>query len=1579
MASLDKFTDTSAASLDAFQIEAPIVPINNEKSNKNLAAYTAALSGNPDSVEAIYLQTASEQDQTGSSQTFEQVKKRANEQGLTKNRQALINVLTDPSITDEQKRSAATAVLDQTNEMYNIRNAVSEGALIDDSEDETVEAEYQRVSLASAIDGVNREKKRRQALLNSELAKSDPSILKQGVYLAEILLPFAEAENVGAVLNKAKGGDKAAQIKAIALMGEGKKDLREILFSLPPSERGAVTERIIDAINSSPGVVLTDGNDYARADLLKTALEQGHYSDVQQWVDNAVSLLDMTALGGVIGRGIKALRGARRAEEAAQAGRTDGMEGEFIPGGERGSQPPSGAPQVDSTIEGEVVGRKIDAGQLSQEKASKDYVRSDVQPVSLAQNYKDTNPSKARAANKAAAESDEVAEALYGTNRTEAVAGDELPEIAKTDGSVNAKPSMPNQGRRNTPPPRPRVMDFADKNGAIYLTDAEKASAATRVVNDFNNAVGLTTRKEMNAPRGNEISGGIDVEVTYGPRDMGWSSGQDAVDMVKWSMRHYGVKDSDLTLMQRVGSEYKPVKVSEAQEGGDYLVKVKYPYKLSSSDVEDWADLDVFNNFFDRIPHMSGASGGSFQRHIVDAHSMLHPNITLGANVAVDKAAALEKILLEQTQEFAKPYGKLKKGRQQILEQKIKQMNYEGKFPSKAEMRAEGMTDEEINILRAWRDTWDTMYWLENTDLVKSLRNRGYGVVEDSATDTRLFAKSMSRQQAGSHKRVYDLNTGQMRNLDEAELKALYESGGSVVRMRQPMRVGDEAAEFTTVSNRPDGSYLRGLRDDDTVLNYREGYYSVYYTDPHFIVKIEKNAAGDELYRRAVATAGTRKEADLMSRRMAATDGGTYEVRGDVKKIRGDSDQNWELQMASGRTAQRVRGERLEDASSPITDPSHNNIMGPVDSLITSARSVSARVPMRDYLEATKQRAIEKYGEFFPKNKYGQPVFPDSSGAVTSPGKEFSRKVADARTTVEYIKYLEDGYINSMDEGIKSVFSAIADIAGARGISSAERVARAGSEMRGPTSVGRNTAFTLYLALNPARQIIIQAHQSVQLFAIAPKYVSTRLATDLAALLQMKVGGEAWDLTARATGRSKEELKDMWQAFQESGLSASIDKQNLVRGSLTELAENSRIAGRKNPIARGVAVSRKAGFDTGEEINMMTSWLTHYNMAVAKKGKKLDQRELDEVTARARDFTYNMNRAGDMPYNENFLGLVFQFMQVPHKAMLQMLTNRNLTKTQKFKLATFNALAYGAPPASALYLLLEQILPEDGELRSVITQGLEGYIFNKGMSLSYGKDVQVDFSGLAATDTAGLFKFISSLATTNAGEIAAATPAGGLLFGGNARLTNVAKEASRFFHFTEDPDLDPPTASELIEEVAKLSSGYSNYYKARQAMEYAKRYNAYGGVTDSTVNTPEAVWRIFGFGTIDERNRYYVTGKMYESRKEFKSDVQAWYKELKRSLTKEGVKPEELEWSMRVNNSMMAAFKDSPKAREIVLQQMKYDVENGDVSLFDSIRRSIGIMDRKELEGVINEAPMPEEKKQKLRDTLNYIDSYKDE
>jgi hypothetical protein len=413
--------------------------------------------------------------------------------------------------------------------------------------------------------------------------------------------------------------------------------------------------------------------------------------------------------------------------------------------------------------------------------------------------------------------------------------------------------------------------------------------------------------------------------------------------------------------------------------------------------------------------------------------------------------------------------------------------------------------------------------------------------------------------------------------------------------------------------------------------------------------------------------------------------------------------------------------------------------------------------------------------------------------------------------------------------------------------------------------------------------------------------------------------------------------------------------------------------------SQAIALSRKAGFDVGEEINMLSSWLTHYDMEVARAGKNLTASEFAQVGAKARSYTYNMNRAGEMPYNENFLGMIFQFMQVPHKSFLQMTTNRNLSTMQKARLATFNLVMYGGVPGTGMSLYLQPWLPEEGELREALLQGMEGYVFNKMASLMYGEDVSIDFSSLAAVDNRGVMEFLGSLWTTDAGKILAESPSGSLVAGSNPRITNFAKGAAEYFHFTEPADGSIIEAGELAVEFGKLSSGFSNAMKASVALEYGKKYNSGGGISDPNVNSPEAVAAALGFQTLHEARSFWASNEVYQARDSHDEDAKEWYRTVKKSLSREGITNEERAFSLRVLNVAAEHFKDDPRALEIVQQQLQYDVQDGDLSLFNSVLKATPWMDSKTTREIINTMPITDEQRDMGRRTLDSIDSYREE
>jgi hypothetical protein len=1585
MAGLEDFNITFTPTLEDFASEPGSVnPVVSGASNLNIAAHTAALYGDPEQAVNTYRQINSELTMENKSNTSDELVRQAREQQYRQSQQGLISVLSDPSISDADKRNAANKVYDEGSPIYNPRNMLSARALQEPSgPTEPVEQEVVRVNLADSIEEINNYKLKTQAILNRTVAEQNPDSGKVLSDVIDMFAPFVEQKFAATISADLKEGKVGAYAKALTWLGDSKMDLQKTLQGLPMDQRIQMTDTVVKAINANSAIVSPDSNEYAKLQYLKLVLDQGSYDDTDKWIDNITSVLDLTLLGGIASR----------------------LVGKAFKGGEAA----------------ETLTRNVE----------RQAVRSQVQPTTVSQNYKDMNPQKAINTHEAMAadETGEVAEALYGTSRADAVGNDLAPEISGVDGSVRNKVGNPGRINDDHITPNADVIDFVSNRGDIFYDKGEKIKARAAVVNDFEQAHGLVARKEMFNIE--SLADGVGIKAIYGPPQGGFSSAKDAVDMAQWAMRDYGVPEEAISFLKRQGSEYVPVPKDElatltqgkvlaqgrvelrgqepslvtstdaagnvvtqtdigskvvVKRKSDYLIQVDHKYQFSPADISQWAEFDVNYNIFDRIfasyngPSLQSLGVGSLQRHMVDAASMFRPEVSKGAAVAVDRAANLEKKLIEVGDEFAKTMKGLSPSRQTAIDTVIREANERGLDLDYTKMVSQGFRPTEVKALRSWREYWDTVYHLENADAAKSLRNRGYEEFIDHEHDTKLFAKPVARNQAGSSAKVYDHTTGEIRNLSKDEITELYTKNGNLARLRSPIQVGDDAAELIINPNTAGKAYLRRINDGSEVLAYRKGYYSVNYTDPHFIIKKVKNSKGEVLYEKAVATAKNKKQADILTARLGTTDGAEYYNRMDIKKGRTVDDDTWDIYQSRGRSAQRTRGQRLEDTTSAI-DPSQANIMSPVEALVHSAGSIARRVEMRDMIDAGKLRAKAQYSEFFPDGPYGDKIYPGRVEDIQyrGNGPANNKKLADARTTFEYFKYLEDGYVNHIDDTYKVALKYIAEAAGNKHLSRAEAAARWMGDSRGPAAMGKSLAFNLYLALNPFRQFVVQAHQLTQLFAVNPTwFLKGRFVPQTTYIVARQLGmGISKDLL-KGTGWTEEMANAVFKNFQDTGMVANIDKQNLVRGSLLNLADQTIASKTKRTLSGPLVLSRKIGFDAGEYVNTVTSYLSHYDQAFLKGADLKSQEVLQNIAADSRNFTYNMNSAGDLPYNQNALSGVFQFQQVPQKAILTMTLNRNLTKAQKARLIGFNAIMYTLP-LSAMYGLFGGILPDDPEVRDVVVQGLEGAMLNKLLSLSTGEESNVDFHGLAPIDMYGTYDFIHSLFTSDLGTVLSSTPSGQLLFGNNARLTNFAMTGARYFNLVDDFH-DATTFSEVATEFAKLSSGYSNMFKAGYALKYGQKINSMNGITDPNVTTPTAIMQIFGFPSITEGQAHWVQDETYKKSKAFEDDTKKWYTDFKKHLTRKGISPQEAAGIVKIYTEAWRHFgNDNFRGKQIIDQLLRQDILNGDARMYQSVLRASGIQSTSETQALIKALPnISEEKRQQLKETTDFIQGYRD-
>lgn len=1555
MAGLEDFSFSLDATLADF-VPDQITPVAvNKPSNLNLAAHAAAMSGDPEKAVDTYRVVNAELEADGRSDTADAIVQQTKQEALRVSQRAVADILADPSYTDEQKRQLAFNALDETHARYDINNNLSVKALAEPVKNESVGAETSRLSLGGLFEQTNEIKRQQQIILNREMLKYDTGSAKAVADFVGYILPFAGAKVGGEISAELEQGGVGSYAYAALLAGSNKEQIRDWLESVPPEERIAATEYLAEVINNASTIVLPDGNSFAAKDYLQTVLDQGAYDTTDKWVDNVFSILDVIGLGGVIKGGAKALGATEKATALT-------------------------------------------------DKVTKRLVKSRVQPVSIGNNYKDANPDKAKATFTMAMtdESEESAQALYGTDKNDVASDTLMPEMLNADGTVMAKVGDPDRMMQLDEAGDLSTLDYVNRDGKIYFFQSEKANAVARTVENFEQAIGMNARKEMFQIA--ETGEGASIRAVYGPAQNGYTSAEDAINMAKWSLRDYNIKDDAIKLLVRDGADYRVASPEELNSymtkdvirGGargierqpkDFLVSVDYDYSVKAADVTDWEAPGVSPlNFFDRLGVGLSDNVGSLTRHLFDPASLLHPTITKSAAAAVDKAAGVEKRLLDSAQEFADLINKTDPKLRDNVNKVIREANEQGKDFNYNELSALGLGDAEMDALKKWREHWDEMYRLENSDAAKTLSAHGYYEYVDETSDTRLFAKPVHRTQTGKVTKVFDPTNGQVKRFTDDEIKSLYEKDGTFAQLRRPMVIGDEAVDFIVSSNAPGKNYLRAIDSTSQVLNYRKGYYAVKYTDPYFVVKRVTNSRGDLLYTKAVATASGRKDAEALAKTKSSADGAEYFVRQDIKGSGASLDDSWDTFQARGRSAQRVRGERLEEPDSYVTDPDQSNILDPVDSMIVAARSLAQRVAMRDMVETSKQRFMKQYEEFLPTNEFGQKVFPGSIKDVAYRGEvaENAKKLGDARTTFEYLRYLENGYINHIDDAYKASLRGIADLAGSTGLGRGDKALRWLADRRGPSAAGKNAAFTLYLALNPLRQFIVQSHQAVQLLANYPQFfLSGRGVPQIAVLMSYQAGIKPSKGLLRGAGLTEREANQMAAQFKNTGQVAAIDKQNLVRGSLLDLADQMKLGQSKvgkawRTATLPITYSRKLGFDAGELINTMSSWLAHRDDAI-RNGRDMSRTDVQaEVAAAARNYTYNMNAAGDQPYNQNFMSLVFQFMQVPQKAMLTMTTNRQLTKTQKARLLAFNSFMYTLPPA-AMYEWFGPVLPENPEAREAVVQGFEGYLFNTLLSQVTDEESSIDFSGLSPLDMYGTYEFIRSLWTLEPGTVLASTPSGQLLFGNNPRITNFAKTTARYFNLVDDYQ-DPTTFGQVAHEFANLSSGYSNLFKAAYALEYGKKYGILGS-TDSNIPTPNAIAMVFGFQSLEDAKNRWVGDTLYKRSKEFEEDVKNTYRETKRHVAFKDRNDPAYEIALKTASEAWRVFgNDNYLAKDLIDKEVEKDLSNKNLTLFNSAINRWEIFGQSDMHSLLDAMPYEsEEKRQQAKDLTDFMRRYKEE
>lgn len=1587
MDALDKlFTEQQPVDLDMmFGNTNPLIqpPVT---ATRNRAATTALLS--PDasrSVDNYNMMMAEAKDGNNTTQQtiMEGVKRESGELDM----KAVLGILSDPSIPLDKKQGAIDAIK-QSKVLKDTGVHLHSKSLAAESKGEPLEQEAARITGASAVAEIYKARSDVQGLVNAHAMSLRSANVQTAAEMAEAwVMPFGNSI-FQANVSKKLAAEQGAKFntwdwaKSFLLPGSSRKDQMEMLAKLPPDKRAEFATKMVKAI-SNTGVLLSNDNQFAQFDIASNINETGGYGTTAAFLDNASVLLDIVGVGQTIRAGKrigKLSEGVKTVEQGVDSSSVGKAVEEAVVKPE--VYMPYGMPVaverrtgIYEISQGAPIQKPVKDGktaQLFQPKMDQEYEQviteikrielnypvHNVNPASPAEILATTNPEKARTAFEAVvkSEGDDVAEALHGVSKEQAVTNNTFPQVAVPNGSVQTKVIDIDRNLRKELNISDDLVEMVHNTGAIEMTRAEKAAVRSHIQHKFENAEGLHMVPNMGTF--DLVGRQVKISATYGLPEGGFLRAEDAYRQAQLATREYGILDDEITILKKEGLNHVPIdKNSFDGAEGHYLVKIDSTQDISMGDVTKLGVAEAFDvkrNWFDRIPQFVSRNKGSVSRWLADPASMLHKNLSGAAVVAEDQVARFDKFMLQMADEYAKKWESFKAPRQAKIDDYLKEANYNGVKFDVTDMVARGFTEKEIDAVRSWRKYWDSHFYLENYDLIRTLNAQGYQLFKNNVTE--LYAKPIPKNQNLGN--VYDPALDTVLVHSKIQGDELYGSGGTYARLRRPVDINGVTVEHMIVRNTP-SEYLRKFRDTDQVLNYREGYYQIAYSAPKFVDEAVRGATGKVEYYKAIAVAGDTKEAEFFAQRMASTNGKKlgedYRVRGDDRAMSRGDDGWWDVNSAAGRIAQRHRGKLLEDGGglNHLGDGSY--IVSPVDSAIKAARSIAGRTVTRPMLETAKSRFMQQYERFLMSDEMGGVKWPANVDQIGAKGEFVTKELADARTTYEYINYLENGYINGMDQATKALFYSISDAAGKAGLSKIERAALAVGDTS-ITGLAKNSVFSAYLAANPLRQWIVQTHQVVRTAAYNPKgWLDGSI---------VKLVGEF-----AASKVSPTKTSEFTKFINDSGLLDAVDKQNLVRGSLLAAADSSNklLTTAKAPLT----FMRRIGFDIGEQGNLLGHAAAVYDKYKREGKNLLDKATRDEAYSEIRAISYDMNFAGDMPYNQTTPALLLQFMQVPHKAMLQA-TNRRIPLDARMQMIAADLVLWGTPAASIAAFYGMEILPKNETARELVVNGLESVMLNTMFDMMAGDDTRIDFTSLAPYDMTGWGKFASAIWTEGLQTVILNSPAGSLLFKDGSQGKKVIQSLGRWFNAFEDDEETPETFLSVADEVAKMSSGYNNIIKARLLLDMRKRLDQYGNQVDDKVTKYEAWAQALGFGTMDSHNLYKISQERFKSDKAEQEEILKVYKDIRRmyadKLQTEATDPLYIQ---KVSGRLLQVFKDNPPALALVTRQFTKDMIDKDSALVVKMIKASGGKNAGALKDQVKQLPVDEAEKDRL---LNIVD-----
>jgi len=1236
----DLFTEESKEDLSLFEpdrVDESV--IRADSSESNLIAQASIIDG-ADLVGTYRAISALEPEERKAA--LGEVGRKAKEEQNSQNLNILSSTMLDPNLSEEDKENLILSYQGETNKPYSSLVGTAEKLHVSTSGKESEAEERRMADVGSLITPIMEEVALSQQATTA-LAYDEEgdavSLTNNFGDLTELLIMMNEqnyARQIRAAVDKGEVSTVEELIN-FALLGEGKVDIRQAYERFTPEERKDFLEKSFSIMNNAYTFNFLNDNDLIELDNFLAIQDPDYYTTGDRILDDIGSALDLIPVVNLFSRAAKGLYQSAKLSNTMQ-------------------------------------------------KISRKRTASKKQPASVVSLAEQVNPEVARAISKDVVEdtTGEAAEVLAGTTRTEAVVEMSSPQVKSPDGSVTAKPYAIDK----------EILDAAyHESSRIERTPAEKASALEKTSEDLGKVEKLARYDEGATSHTLKDNGSIDIVETYIAKGGAFTSAGEAVSSALRHLQHYGVREEDITVMRKSGTDFVETTVKEAEAlnelrtaavkskkalpeelkkvnmQDEYAVKVEFNYQPKALDITR-DDLDVKLNFLDRLSSKAPVPGSTTaSRYIFQVAHMLHPTITQASVAAVDRGNRLQKVIMDKfTKGVLDPMGQLSDASATRLSKVMHDQNMARKNFTREELEQLGIVeDAEIAILDNWKYMNDQLWHLTNMDMAKTLREKNYSMYKDVEADTLLIGKVMHKNTPLSNRpsTIYDPVAGETK-LTSNSWSKWDEEGAQVFELKQPQMIDDVEVKHILVRQGDGKRYTKAVQDNDTILPYIEGWSHIDYKDPYFIdrVMVDKNGREIPSTKQSILTSPESKSAAIAIDRL--TENASNALKGRTWKYTARNSREmdateialkkFEVASTAGLTSQRKRGQTIKQFDSSRTGDMAPNIADPLDSFKNSAAELSRRVPMREFLDDFEARILQKHGDVLPKDEFNNPKIPNAGEKFVGGdrlGSEANKKMADAKAMIEHYNYLKFGYYNNIDAGWKNAVNFTSKIAGLASRRMEKAIRALGEEV--PSLIGffKGTAFNAHIALSaPPSQWMVQGLPALMNGLLHPQYVmdfKNGLLPDMRKLVIgiTKEGDDA--ALIKQVGKEKAaEIIQLRKEWDKTGLAVGVDKHLLVENGLEHMMPTgSKFEKVKKPFSALVDKGREWGFDKGETFQLMAYWLAARNDAIKSNKSMSDADVFDSVRSKTRTLTMNMNKAGEMPWNKDSLSLWTQFMISP--------------------------------------------------------------------------------------------------------------------------------------------------------------------------------------------------------------------------------------------------------------------------------------------------------------------------------------------